>query len=580
MAFLFNNPQRPVLPHVVEALQRLQDDPQQLAHERDRRYDDPPPPYSESGETTQPPTPGPPVVDESYQRELRMLARYKSTPLNQFKSQARRERERLEHQLSEERFGRRQTLLWDQSSDLQANSENNVRSRWSPAWPKDSHLMSTWSHRGGGPFSGPYNATTSESWPGARWGHKENDREPESEPESEPKSEPEQERPPIFGIFGLGVGQPKRPRPRRQLPPGPVPIYLIPTPTVRNPEASRPYDQFLYQITKERDWIKDETDYKQPGSAIDLDAVAYQGVKKNWIKNGIWNPKWDDLPGRTWIYEEPEEEVVVEAPAASDDSGRRPSDTADDRQQTHGPRHPSLFRPAPIPEVTNGRTDGGPTRAPGGAEASNAEGRPSGRTRESSSRQLTVTHGTQDPEQPPRRSLRSARPSQAETGGSSAATCLSSPPCQSKRSRCSDAVEHEQPPKRPRHNTRHSVLSSHNASDTNKESHNSKTVVTKGATPSCDEMATSTSRGTGGKRVTAVSNPLRRSARIAERERKQPTDVSAELQRGRSSTATTKTATTKTAKRGRPGRGDQHDISTPKRDGRKRTHIARAKARK
>lgn len=59
-----------------------------------------------------------------------MLARYKSTPLNQFKSQARRERERLEHQLSEERFGRRQTLLWDQSSDLQANSENNVRSRW------------------------------------------------------------------------------------------------------------------------------------------------------------------------------------------------------------------------------------------------------------------------------------------------------------------------------------------------------------------------------------------------------------------------------------------------------------------
>lgn len=285
--------------------------------------------------------------------------------------------------------------------------------------------MSTWSHRGGGPFSGPYNATTSESWPGARWGHKENDREPESEPESEPKSEPEQERPPIFGIFGLGVGQPKRPRPRRQLPPGPVPIYLIPTPTVRNPEASRPYDQFLYQITKERDWIKDETDYKQPGSAIDLDAVAYQGVKKNWIKNGIWNPKWDDLPGRTWIYEEPEEEVVVEAPAASDDSGRRPSDTADDRQQTHGPRHPSLFRPAPIPEVTNGRTDGGPTRAPGGAEASNAEGRPSGRTRESSSRQLTVTHGTQDPEQPPRRSLRSARPSQAETGGSSAATVRS-----------------------------------------------------------------------------------------------------------------------------------------------------------
>ncbi|KAH6982335.1 hypothetical protein BKA56DRAFT_632369 [Ilyonectria sp. MPI-CAGE-AT-0026] len=508
MAFLFNNPQRPVLPHVVEALQRLQDDPQQLAHERDRRYDEPPPPYSESGETTQPPAPGPPVVDESYQRELRILARYKSTPLNQFESQARRERERLEHQLSEERFGRRQTLLWDQSSDLQANSENNVRSRWD---------------------------TTSESWPGARWGHEESDREPESEPESEPKSGPEQERRPIFGIFGLGVGQPERPRPRRQIPLGPVPPYLIPTPTVHNPEASRPYDQFLYQTTKERDWIKDETDYKQPGSAIDLDAVAYQ--------DGIWNPKWDELPGRTWIYEELEEEVV-----------------ADGRQQTHGPQHPSLFGPAPIPEVTNGHTDGGPTRAPGGAEASNAEGRRSGRTRESSSRQLAVTHGTQDPEQPPRRSRRSVRPSEAETQGSQGS---------------STATVRSQPPKRPRHNTRHSVLSSHNASDTNKESHDSKTVGTKVATPLCDEKAASTSRGTGGKRVTAVSNPCRRSTRIAERERKQPTNVSAELQGGR-----LRTATTKTAKRGRPGRGDQHDTSTPKRDGRRRTYIARVKARK
>lgn len=129
MAFFFNNAQRPVLSHVVEALQRLQDNPQQLAEERDRRYDERPLPYSDSGETTQPPTPGPHVLDESYERERRRLAHYKSTPLNQFESQARRERERLDHQISEERFGRRQTLLWDNTSDLQANSENNVRRR-------------------------------------------------------------------------------------------------------------------------------------------------------------------------------------------------------------------------------------------------------------------------------------------------------------------------------------------------------------------------------------------------------------------------------------------------------------------
>lgn len=194
-----------------------------------------------------------PLVDEFYQRELRRLARGKSTPLVQSKSQAERERERLEHQISEERFGRRQTLPWDDSSDLQANSENNIRSHWveqgiwgdewGPAWPKDSHPMTTkWTHRGGGSFFGPHNPTTSESAPGARWGHEESDPEPESE--SEPKSEPEQEQRPIFGIFGLGIGQPRRPKPRprpiryTQTPLGPIAQYPVPRPTVRNPDIS------------------------------------------------------------------------------------------------------------------------------------------------------------------------------------------------------------------------------------------------------------------------------------------------------------------------------------------------------
>ncbi|KAJ2897758.1 hypothetical protein MKZ38_004381 [Zalerion maritima] len=501
----------------------------------------------------------------------------------------------LEHQISEERFGRRQTLLWDDTSDLQANSENNIRSRWveqgswgnewGPAWPKDSHPMTTkWEHQGGGPFFGPYNPTTSESRPGARWGHEESDPEPESEPESEPKSESEQERRPIFGIFGLGVGQPKRPRPRRrpikyiQTPLGPLPQYPIPRPTVHNPEASRPYHQFLYQISKERDWIKDEMGYKAPGSVIDLNAMAYQGVKNNWIKDGVWNPKWDELPGRRGSTKNPRKKrwwkllPLLMTPA-------------------HGPRHPSIFGPAPNPEVTNER-------------------RPSGRTREALSRQLAVTHGTQDPEQAPRRSLRSARSSQADEALplqltqrrlnrsrgddldeqtsksqslnigedlSPSERSVPSPPRQSKRSRCSVAVEDEQPPKRPRYSTRHSVLSSRNSSDTadtNKESHNSKTVVTKGTTLPCDEKAASTSTAAGRKRLRAASNPLRRSTRIAEREREQAAEVAAELQGGRS-----RAVQMKTTKRGRPRRGDQYDISTPKRDRRRVPHIVRAKAK-
>lgn len=158
-------------------------------------------------------------------------------------------------------------------------------------------MTTKWTHRGGGPFFGPYNPTTSESWPSARWGHEQPDPEPESELEAESKSDPERKQHPIFDIFGLGVGEPERSKPHRrpikyiQTPLGPLPQYPIPVPTVRNLEASRPCNQFLYQISKERDWIKDEMGYEAPGSVIDLDAMAYQSAKNNWIKDGIWHPK-------------------------------------------------------------------------------------------------------------------------------------------------------------------------------------------------------------------------------------------------------------------------------------------------
>ncbi|RMZ85094.1 hypothetical protein DV738_g75, partial [Chaetothyriales sp. CBS 135597] len=261
MDVIFNNRQRPILqlPQVIEALERLRDDPQQLARERDRLYTEPPPPYSEdSGETTEPEPNEPPTatVDKTYQRRLRREAHWKSTPINQFESQAQRERERLLHQISARTSGRRQTLPWDNSLDLKANPENNVRSRWveqgiwgdnwGPAWPKNSQPLTTkWLHEGGGPFQGDYNPATSESRPGARY---------------------------------------------IQTHWGPVPRYPIPIPTVRNPEASRPYHQFVYQISKEREWIQDEMAHTAPGSVFDLDAMAYESVKNNWIKDGSPTP--------------------------------------------------------------------------------------------------------------------------------------------------------------------------------------------------------------------------------------------------------------------------------------------------
>ncbi|KAF5127074.1 hypothetical protein E5D57_008002 [Metarhizium anisopliae] len=548
MASFFHDPRRPTLSRVVEALQRLQNDPQQLAHEREERYDDPPPPYpeSESGETTQPPTPGPPVVDESYGRDQRRRARYKAIPWSQFKMQSRREEERLMHQQSKERFGRRQTLPWDDSSDHRANAQNNVRSRWveqgiwgdewGPPWPEGSYPMENqWRQQGDGPFFGSY-GTRSTGNLGARWGHEEPDPEPESE------SEPEQERPFTFGIFGLGVDQPKPPKPRPRI------RYIqteqgqrryIPSPTVRNPEASRPYNQFLYQISKECEWIKDEIIYRAPGTSVDIDTMAYQSVKDMWIEDGIWNPKWGELPGMTWIYEEPEEEEAAEAPASPDAVAGQHEDAIDDgRQHAPVPRTLSIFGQALISNMANGGTDGSSAPALGDAGASTTDRRTG--TREAPSDQTAVTHDVQDPGDRPRRAARIERPPREERT-----------PRLRKRSRGSDAVVDEQPPKRPRRSTRLSALP-HNASDSadaNKP-HGSKTVdtsgVEEGRRPPCDKRAAPASGKTKGKKVNAVANPVRRSARIAERERKRMADMAEELP---SKSRSPRAKTTRTARR-------------------------------
>ncbi|KAG8410991.1 hypothetical protein J3459_016749 [Metarhizium acridum] len=462
--------------------------------------------------------------------------------------QAKRERERLEHQMSEKRFGRRQTLPWDGSSDLRANSENNVRSRWveqgiwgdewGPAWPEDSHPMTMkWEQEGDGPFFGSYNSTTSESWPGARWGHEKPDPEPESESESEsesePRSEPGQERRPVFGIFGSGVGQPKRPKPHPlirliQTEQGPRPY--IPNPTVRNPEASRPYNQFLYQISKECEWIKDEIDHKAPGTGVDLDAMAYQSVKDIWIEDGIWNSKWGELPGMTWIHEEPEEEEEVEAPASPDATiGQQENAIDHGRQHASVPQTINIFGQTQISHVASGGSNSSSAPALGDAEASNTVRRTGRRTREALSRQNPVNHDVQVPADAPRRSPRIARPPREERGVPSA-------PRPSKRSHGSGAVEDEHPPKRLRRNTRHSAP--HNASDSAEANkpHGLRTVDTNGAVegriPPGDKRVEPASGKTRGKRAKAVSNPanpVRRSARIAEREMKRRANMAEEL---------------------------------------------------
>jgi hypothetical protein len=64
-------------------------------------------------------------------------------------------------------------------------------------------------------------------------------------------------------------------------------------------EASCPYHQFVYQISKEHKRIQDESTSREGAgvSIADINTKAYKNVKNTWTKQGIWNRRWGILPG-------------------------------------------------------------------------------------------------------------------------------------------------------------------------------------------------------------------------------------------------------------------------------------------
>ncbi|KAF2188142.1 hypothetical protein K469DRAFT_724733 [Zopfia rhizophila CBS 207.26] len=87
----------------------------------------------------------------------------------------------------------------------------------------------------------------------------------------------------------------------------------------REREASRPFYQSVYQVSKERERIQYESG---SGKAIttttasaDINTRAYENVNNTWIKRGIWNRNWGILPGMSWKHEEPLEEETADGPA-------------------------------------------------------------------------------------------------------------------------------------------------------------------------------------------------------------------------------------------------------------------------
>ncbi|KAI9054101.1 hypothetical protein LZ554_001272 [Drepanopeziza brunnea f. sp. 'monogermtubi'] len=77
-------------------------------------------------------------------------------------------------------------------------------------------------------------------------------------------------------------------------------------------EASRPYHQFVYQISIERERIQEEHEHEECASAPDINTKSYENVKNTWTRRGIWDKRWDVLPGMSWKHEPPFEEIVRE----------------------------------------------------------------------------------------------------------------------------------------------------------------------------------------------------------------------------------------------------------------------------
>lgn len=79
-------------------------------------------------------------------------------------------------------------------------------------------------------------------------------------------------------------------------------------------EASRPFHQFLYQLSKERERMQDDS--RRPDGpnldTLDINTKAYDIVRGIWTRRGIWDTQWGILPGMSWKHERPLEQLWAE----------------------------------------------------------------------------------------------------------------------------------------------------------------------------------------------------------------------------------------------------------------------------
>ncbi|KAK1771471.1 hypothetical protein QBC33DRAFT_523809 [Phialemonium atrogriseum] len=161
-----------------------------------------------------------------------------------------------------------------------------------------------------------------EEWgwqPSGRWKHEE-PLQPESDNEIDSEAKV---RAPLFCLSPspTRAAEPRRPKSAEEL----QQIAEQRAVQEREREPSRPFYQFIYQVSNERKRIQDEmnppdalvqNESNTQGATIptplDINTTAYERMKNTWMKRGIWNRKWGVLPGMSWKHEQSLEEMLLE----------------------------------------------------------------------------------------------------------------------------------------------------------------------------------------------------------------------------------------------------------------------------
>ena len=259
------------------ALAALEDDSQLLDRSRSR-FSDSPPSYSSYQSHNSTLSQSPNLTSDIQRREEErrwqlIEARRASIPRKQFLDQCKEESKRVLKGIKD------RTLDITIGTNFHQLARDNVKKRWVE--------------------QGIWNDKWNKMADGC-WKHEE-PLELESESETKPR-----------GLFSFSVEQlrskqrqPKSDEQKRQVAERRAKLE-------RDREASRPFHQFIYQVSKEREQIQDKMGNRIAMATIaaDINTTAYETIRNKWIKRSIWNKSWGTLPGMSWRHEEPIEQAI------------------------------------------------------------------------------------------------------------------------------------------------------------------------------------------------------------------------------------------------------------------------------